>query len=191
MQIQYSNLISLIVNRLSIVTLLCFFPILSHAVPDELTDRALWEVGVVGAASYLPDYPAADQNHGKWIVAPYAIYRGSIMRADRDGARASFIRTRLLEGELSVAASFASDSDDNTAREGMPDLDYLLELGPRLSVTLSRLGGQGLVRFFLPVRAVFSTDFSDFRHQGWTLTPSINIRHQLVGRSDTFVFTQL
>src|SRR5436190_2208196 len=88
------------------------------------TDRALWEAGVAGALTYLPDYPAAAQNHMKWIAAPYVVYRGRIMRADREGARASFFRTRSLAAELSVAASFASRSKDNEARAGMPDLDY-------------------------------------------------------------------
>ncbi len=160
------------------------------AEPPTPTDRALWELGIVGAGSYLPDYPAAEQSRAKWIIAPYGVYRGKIVRADRDGARASFVRTRFYEGELSIAASFATRSNGNRAREGMPDLDYLLEFGPRLSLTLSRLGGKGLFRLFLPVRAVFSTDLSNFHHQGYTFTPALNLRRRL-GRSDRFIFSQL
>jgi MipA family protein len=156
-----------------------------------LQDRSLWEAGVVGAISYLPDYPAADQSRGKWIVAPYLVYRGNIMRADRDGARASFLRTRFYEIDLGIAASFASKSEDNGAREGMPDIDYLLELGPRLSITLSEFKGQGKLRLFVPVRAVFSTDLGDFQHQGYTLTPSLNARWELGHRTDQFLISQL
>jgi MipA family protein len=156
-----------------------------------LTDRALWEAGIVGAVSYLPDYPAADQNRAKWIAAPYLVYRGKIMRADRDGARASFLRRKYYEVDLGIAASFATRSKDNRAREGMPDLDYLLELGPRLSVSLSDLGGNGKLRLFLPLRAVFSTDLGDFHHRGYTLTPSLNGRLRLGKRTDRFAIAQL
>src|SRR5687768_9470385 len=48
----------------------------------SLYERSLWEAGVVGGGGYLPDYPAAEQNHFKWIAAPYLVYRGRIMRAD-------------------------------------------------------------------------------------------------------------
>src|SRR5438309_294929 len=119
------------------------FPAEPAASDPVVQDRALWEMGLVGAASYLPDYPAADHSRLKWVAAPYGVYRGKIMRADRDGARARFLRTRFYELDLGVAASFATRSKDNPARLGMPDLDYLLEMGPRMSVTLARLGDRG------------------------------------------------
>lgn len=153
-------------------------------------DRALWEVGLVAAGSYLPDYPAAGESHAKWVAAPFFVYRGKVMRADRDGARASVLRTKVYELDLGVAASFASKSRDNDARRGMPDLDYLLELGPRVNLSLTDFGGRGKLRLFLPLRAVFSTDLGNFHHQGFTLTPSINFRWRL-GHSYRFLIAQL
>lgn len=147
-------------------------------VPDNPRDRALWEVGVVAGGLYLPDYPAARQKHIKWAAAPYAVYRGKILRADREGARARLVRSSWADVEMSFAASFATDSEDNDARRGMPDLDYLGEAGPRVSLLLSRLGGRGRLRFFLPVRAVFSTDFGDFRHRGYTASPALYMNLQ-------------
>ncbi|OGR91880.1 MAG: hypothetical protein A2992_08180 [Elusimicrobia bacterium RIFCSPLOWO2_01_FULL_59_12] len=151
----------------------------------------LWEAGIVGGGGYLPDYPAAGQNHLKGIGAPYLVYRGKIMRADREGARALLLRAREAEVDLGVAASFGSRSKDNRAREGMPDLDYLVELGPRLSLTLSTLGGKGKLRFFFPVRAVFSTDLGDFRHRGYTSTPALHIRRGLGPNPFVFAIAQL
>src|SRR5688572_20313454 len=60
-------------------------------------DYSLWEVGLVAGGAYLPDYPAAGQNHSKWIAAPYLIYRGNILRADREGARARLIRHKYFD----------------------------------------------------------------------------------------------
>lgn len=140
-------------------------------VPER--DNALWEVGVIAADLYLPDYPAAGQKHAKWLAAPYGIYRGRILRADREGARARLLHGRRLDLEMSFAASFATRSKDNAARAGMPDLDYLVEVGPRLSTLLSRLGGRGTLRFFLPARAVYSTDLRNLKHRGFTCGPAL------------------
>ncbi len=136
-------------------------------------DDALWEIGAVGGDVYVPDYPAAGQKHAKWIAAPYGIYRGSIFRADRQGARARLVQGRWVDIEMSFSASFASHSKDNMARAGMPDLDYLLEFGPRLSVLLSRLNDYGSLRFFVPVRAVYSSNLSNFKLRGFTYTPAL------------------
>ena len=35
--------------------------------------------GVVGGGGWLPDYPAADENHFQGIALPYAIYRGDFL----------------------------------------------------------------------------------------------------------------
>src|SRR5688572_13316365 len=119
----------------------CIFISLANAetVPPDVgpQDLALWEAGIGGGVGYLPDYPAAGQNHLKGLGFPYFIYRGRILRADREGARARFVHTPLADVEMSFAASFSSDSEDNEARRGMPDLDYLVEAGPRVTLKLS------------------------------------------------------
>lgn len=145
----------------------------------------------MGGGGFMPDYPAAGQNHFKAIGAPYIVYRGRIVRADREGVRTRLLKTPVYEVDLGFAASFASRSRDNHAREGMPDLDYLLELGPRLNFKLSDLGGLGKLLFFLPARAVFSTDFSNFHHRGYTLTPALNGRIRLGKRPDRLFISQL
>ena len=48
-----------------------------------LREKPLWEIGVVGGGGWLPDYPAADQNHLQGLVLPYAIYRGDFLRLGR------------------------------------------------------------------------------------------------------------
>ncbi len=154
-------------------------------------DRSLWEAGIVGGEAYLPDYPAAAQNHAKWIVAPYIIYRGKIMRADREGARARLLRQRYFDIEMGFAASFKTNSADNDARRGMSDLDYLLELGPRLSVPITDFGGRGRLRLFVPLRSVFSTNFKNFKHRGFTATPALYARWNHFLRRDWLGIAQL
>lgn len=134
----------------------------------------LWEAGLLGGGGYSPDYPAAGQNHWRGLGTPYLIYRGSIFRADRDGARASLVKLPWVKLELSAAGSFPASSKHNRAREGMPDLDWLGEFGPRLMVPLWKAWGYSPLRLYVPLRAVFSTDLSHIKHRGYTLTPKIS-----------------
>ena len=52
--------------------------------------------------------------------------------------------------------SFAAEPDDNDARRGLPDLDYLGELGPRLQITLARL--ERLGQEMLVLRLQYETE---------------------------------
>jgi hypothetical protein len=104
------------------------------------------------------------------------VYRGEILRADERGPRADLYRGNDLEFTLSFSGAFPTSSRDNDARSGMPDLDWLGEVGPTLRYTLWRDPGAGRPRRVLietPVRAVFSTDLSEISFRGFTFEPNI------------------
>ncbi len=137
----------------------------------------LWEIGVVGGGGYLPDYPAADENHVNGLALPFAIYRGEIFRlGDRGAARGIIVDEGGFELDLGLDAAFPVDSDNSDAREGMDDLDFLLEVGPRLTYHFLPPGDRNELDVALALRAVLSTDFSNLRYQGLTLAPSLAYR---------------
>ncbi len=148
----------------------------AHVPPEREVPLPLWEAGVLAGGGYTPDYPAAGQNHWRGLGAPYIIYRGLIFRADRDGARARLIRTPWYQVEFSAAGSLPARSKDNDARDGMPNLDWLGEIGPRLTIPLWKAWGYTPLKFYLPLRAVFSTDFTHLKHRGYSLTPTLSLR---------------
>jgi MipA family protein len=134
----------------------------------------LWEIGVVGGGGYLPDYPAADENSVQAIGLPYAVYRGPVFRlGDRGAARGILTDSETIEIDLGVDAAFPVDSDDNDAREGMADLDYLLEVGPRITWRILPRSHRDDLYLALATRAVISTDFANWRYQGITVAPSL------------------
>ncbi len=53
------------------------------------------------------------------MVLPYLIYRGEVLRADRDGIGARVVHTRDLELDLGFSASLPARSTDNADRTGM------------------------------------------------------------------------
>lgn len=150
------------------------------ALPAQAQQLPVFEAGIAGGGGWTPAYPASNQNHWRGLLVPYMIYRGDLFRADEGGVRA---RARLSEDiELSVSASggFNAHSNDITAREGMPDLDWLGEIGPNVRFVLWR-GGQAEQpqRLVLdtPVRAVFSTDWTSVSFRGFTFAPDIAYEH--------------
>lgn len=123
--------------------------------------RPEWELGAGATAFTLPDYRGSDESRGYLLPIPYAIYRGNVMRVDREGARAVIFETERVELDLSMSGTPPVDSSQNRAREGMPDLDPTFEIGPRLNVTLARdRAREWALTFRLPVRAVIATDLS-------------------------------
>ncbi len=144
-------------------------------------DEPLWELGAGLAGVRLPHYRGSDQNHGWLLPLPYAVYRGDIFRADRNGARAVLLDRPGVDLDLSAAATAPTRSRDDRARTGMPDLAPTLELGPNLNLTLAQ-GERWQVQLRLPVRAVFTAQRSP-RAIGATFSPVLNLDWQLEGWS--------
>lgn len=148
----------------------------AFALPAQAQQLPVFEAGIAGGGGSVPAYPASSQNNWRGLLVPYVIYRGDILRADDGGVRA---RTSLSDGiELSASASggFHAASSDITAREGMPDLDWLGEIGPNLRFILWRGDYEASPARLVvdaPVRAVFSTDWSSISFRGFTFAPDI------------------
>ena len=142
-------------------------------------DQPLWELGLGAGVLSLPHYRGSDQDHRWLLPVPYAVYRGRIFRATREGARAVLLESDRFDFDLSVAASPPVRSNDNRARSGMPDLDPTLEFGPNLNFTLAR-GSNWKLDLRLPVRAVF-TFGSGVHSIGTTVSPVLNLDLQRQG----------
>lgn len=126
-------------------------------------DLPVWEVGVAAVGLQGQDYPASDQANDRVLAAPYAVYRGERFRLGEGGLQALAFQNPRYRLALSVAGSLDANSEGNPLREGMPDLDFLFEIGPQLIVTLDERGyadqSQGTTELALQLRAAFSTDF--------------------------------
>ena len=142
--------------------------------------KPLFELGVMGGGGYLPDYPAADESQFRGLALPYIAYRGEVLRSDEKGLlRGRLIHTDDVEFDISLNGSFPVDSDDNDDRRGLPDLDWLGEIGPRVQFTMARApGGSAKIDLELPLRAVFSTDLSDWNYRGIVVAPEIAYQHE-------------
>lgn len=153
------------------------FVMLAAVPPSTAADAPLWELGAGIAGLRLPHYRGSNQSHRWLLPLPYFVYRGEILRADRDGARALLFSSERVTLDLSTAVSAPTRSRDNEARRGMADLSPTFELGPNLNWTVAR-GGPGQqswkLDLRLPVRAVVSLD-SHLQLIGWAAAPNVNL----------------
>lgn len=151
-------------------------------VAAETTDeKPLWELGFGAGALHAPDYPASSQRRLRGLALPYIIYRGEVFRmGDGQTARAVAFENERLQLDLSVAAAFNAVSADNAERAGMPDLDYMVQLGPQLTVKLREFqfarNGSGELKLALQARAVLSSDLRRIDHRGYVFEPMLQYR---------------
>ncbi|WP_371188783.1 MipA/OmpV family protein [Thalassotalea maritima] len=144
---------------------------------DTQAGKPLWELGVFSAGFRGPMYPAAKDSQNKFIPVPLVIYRGKTIRLGDD----SFVKAIAVEKErfkldVSLSGAFNADSEDSRVREGMPDLDFMFEIGPEASFLLTDnlfLEHSHELWLKLPLRSVFSTDFSAVDHQGYVFQPEL------------------
>ena len=170
-------------------------PAAASASVTPLPLRPLWEFGLGAAVLRLPDYRGADQGHTYALPLPYVVYRGTWLKADREGARALLVNTERIKVDVSLAASTPTRSSDNSARAGMPNLPGTAEIGPNLNITLASGGGGGgsggggytsnasttwRLDLRLPVRAAVALQRSP-RHVGNTFSPHLNLDHTVGG----------
>ena len=139
------------------------------------TARPLWELGLGVAGLRLPDYRGSDQSRSYVLPLPYIVYRGSWLKADRDGARALLFDSARAKVDVSFAASRPASSRSNTARAGMPDLPGTAEIGPNLNLVMARsTAQQWKLELRLPLRAAFSVQRSP-AFVGATFSPNLNL----------------
>ena len=148
--------------------LLALVPALA-AEPDT-RNVPLWDAGVGAAAFSTPAYPGASDRSNRWLVVPFLLYRGKVLRADQEGVGARLLDTDKVEFDVGFAGALPAHSNDVDMRRGMPDLGTLVEFGPRVKYKFADLGGAGRLRFELPVRAVIEAR-GGLRRQGWTTEP--------------------
>jgi MipA family protein len=167
----------------SLCCLICFVagPAASADVQVEQEKKPLWELGLGGGALALADYRGADTAHAYPIPVPYFVYRGSLLRADRNGVRGVLFDQKRLELNIGVNATPPVNSRHSRARQDMPDLKPTLELGPSLDLHVWRSDNEhARVDLRLPLRAAVTVQ-SPPKFIGWVFAPHLNLDLNDVG----------
>lgn len=144
--------------------------------------RPLWEIGAGFAAIDFPVYRGSDERKFYLLPVPYIAYNGEVLQVNRERVRGLIFKRDAVEMDISVNGSVPADGA--RARQGMPDLDPTLELGPSLNFhVLYSEDKKNTFDIRMPLRAVIASDFKHFRHTGWLFQPQLNLDFYDIERS--------
>lgn len=106
---------------------------------DRDPNLSKYEFGLSLAHVSYPKYPGSRESEELTLPVPLFLYRGHVIRSDEDGGlRGRFLKNERFEINLSLGGSPPASSDDIKAREGMPSLPFILEVGPGLIYKIIR-----------------------------------------------------
>jgi MipA family protein len=161
------------IRRALLLVLICVSIVFTKAAISA--EKPLWEMGIGLSALVIPDYRGSDEYRVYPLPYPYFVYRGDILRIDEKEISGRIFKTDRILLDVSIYGSVPVKSSNNTARQGMEDLDPTFEIGPALKIKLME-GKENKYRMnlTLPVRAVFSTNFSSVSREGWVFAPRLN-----------------
>jgi outer membrane scaffolding protein for murein synthesis (MipA/OmpV family) len=143
-----------------------------HPRPAAADPHPLWEFGLGAGTVLFNDYRGADGAQAYVLPLPYFVYRGTSLKADRNGVRGLFYQHPRVELNISLNATVPVRSRSTGARSGMPALDPTVELGPSLDWHLWRsVAGRVRLDLRLPLRAAFTVG-SHPRAIGWFAAPA-------------------
>lgn len=140
---------------------------------DVVAEKSEWELGIGLGVLDIPFYPGSSQSKTYLVPIPHLFYRSDNIEVD-NGLQATFYKTPSVRLDLSADFGVPVNSEDSIARQGMPDIDLVVQIGPSMEITLA--GGRfkpSHTRLELPVRAAVATDFNSADHVGWIFEPRV------------------
>lgn len=144
----------------------------TNVIAEEET--ASWGLGLGLAAGIYPHYPGSDQNDNLFIPFFYPEYYGENIRLDTDGLAANLFDSDRVNLDFSLNGSLPVSDEDNQVRQGMGDLELIVEIGPAAEITLLEWENAEF-RFDLPLRAAFEVTLEKMpRDAGLTFDPRLH-----------------
>lgn len=143
----------------------------------DLDTLPRWELGIGAGHFNLPQYIGSDQRTRATLPIPYFAYRGDTLSISRESLSGRYFISASLVLDFSGDFSLPVRSEDNDARTGMPDIDFLLEAGPSLRyIFLRNTSNRRTLSLELPVRGVFQTDLRSVSFEGWRVNPRLRYK---------------
>lgn len=139
----------------------------NNSLPSQVLPRL--EAGLAGAGLNVSAYPSSSVRSQRNFLVPWLIYRSDKVQVKDGGVKLIAYQSEKLTVDLGISGSLNADTSITPVRDGMPDIDYLLELGPRFKVPLFDRTNEFMERdrldWVTAYRFAISTDFGrvDFR----------------------------
>lgn len=141
--------------------------------------QAELEAGFGMSVTSVPHYVGSDEAEQFYLPFPYLRYRSEKLTIDRNLIQGNLWQSGHWSLEISLGGAVKVDSDKSQARQGMDDLDFIIEAGPALHYYFLGSRSQGNAMFLeLPIRIASSTDFTQAGYRGVTFNPRLIWRRE-------------
>jgi len=157
-----------------------FFLLGQSSAQSSEENLPLWELGFAGGFFSLPEYMGSDERYTLPLGVPYLIYRGEIIKADRDGLRGALFEKDQFSVDLGFSFGLPV-SNSNKARRGMPGLFLTGQVGPRLNWEFKEFANRSTISTHLPVRFSMDTHGNTL---GWVAEPSFKWEKKHLGKAE-------
>lgn len=128
--------------------------------------------GVAFGTGWVQDYPGSESGRMRYLAIP--TYKSKSLTIDQqDNVKGDLLERERFQLSMSFIFLFPTDSDKIDIRQGMPDLDWTLQLGPEVRIELFHHAFHTMY-LRLPLRFVATTDFSHrFDYLDWNFSPGL------------------
>jgi outer membrane protein len=127
--------------RLLFILLLLIYPSQAAQGSEQQSkvqkSEAIIEIGIGAFSVHLPQYLGSDQSDSYVVPLPYFYYLDDDFKVDRNQFTGKLWQDNNFYLDLSASAGLKVNSEDNTSRIDMPDLDCVFELGPSIKYYLT------------------------------------------------------
>ena len=148
-------------------------PVLADTPEPPAPQQTRIELGVGVGAVDFPAYDGAAEKRQLVLPFPYFVIRSRFLDADRDQVRGKLLKSDDWSLDVDFGGNVDVTSSDTKERQGMPDLDWLGEVGPALRYHVWRgQPGDGM-DFVLPARVAASVHTLKFHHRGFDSDPRL------------------
>ena len=141
--------------------------------PGAASKDTIWELGAGLTGINLPLYPGSTENKNYLIPFPYLRIKSKFFEVN-EGVRGFFYQSLDFRFNISADLGVPVNSDDSSLRNGMPDLNTVIQIGPSLEIIFAGGRKQSFeFRFELPARTAIATDLKNSDNIGWIAEPRI------------------
>lgn len=150
---------------------------------EVAVEKPEWDMGIGAGIFQYHLYPGAKETKDLILPAPYFFYRSQNFEISR-GIKSFLYKSEMIVLDISADFNLPVDSDDTVARKGMPDLDFMLQLGPSLEFLLNDAKKNYFdIRFEIPLRVAVVSDLRYIDNIGYLIEPRFSFNHRRRGRT--------
>jgi len=138
------------------------------------------DLGVGLSGLQIPHYPGADEKDGYLLPFPFVRVKGPRFEIERNELSGALFKSGRFRIGLTMGGSVPVNSEDNTARKGMPDLDIGIEGGPSFSYALWMPSIYHKLSFDVPVRKAVFFNSEKIDPQGGFAIPHFHYLYEVL-----------